>query len=78
MPDIAFDCPACGQSLEAPEEMAGTEIECPTCGEVLALPGFEEEVAVCPKCDAELDPDAVLCVACGYHLELGKVLKTEM
>ncbi len=28
---ISLDCPHCGQSLEAPPEMAGQEVECPGC-----------------------------------------------
>jgi len=38
MSDYKFDCPHCGQSLEAPEDMLGETIECPSCGETLDLP----------------------------------------
>ncbi len=31
----------------------------------------------CPKCDASLPDDAVLCVNCGLHLKSGRRLKTE-
>lgn len=31
----------------------------------------------CPSCGASIDQDAVLCVACGYHLKLGQRLQTE-
>lgn len=30
----------------------------------------------CPSCKTELEPEAVLCVACGYNLETGRIIKT--
>lgn len=39
MPDINFDCPHCGQNLDAPEDMAGTGIACPACKETIQIPG---------------------------------------
>jgi DNA-directed RNA polymerase subunit RPC12/RpoP len=42
MPDeatIKFACRHCGQSIEAPIEIAGTAIDCPTCGKGLIVPG---------------------------------------
>lgn len=41
MPDINFDCPHCGQNLDAPEDLAGVEIECPACSKTVAIPGRE-------------------------------------
>lgn len=38
MPDISFACPHCDQHLEAPEDMAGTEIACPACSGVITVP----------------------------------------
>lgn len=32
-------------------------------------------VQLCPGCNSELEPDAVMCVHCGYHVESGKTLK---
>ncbi|MCS6772289.1 MAG: hypothetical protein NZ740_09740 [Kiritimatiellae bacterium] len=37
-PDINFDCPHCGQNLEAPGNMAGLFVECPTCSKVIKVP----------------------------------------
>jgi hypothetical protein len=31
----------------------------------------------CPHCNAALTPDAILCVQCGFHLQLGRRLETE-
>ena len=31
----------------------------------------------CPICRTDLDPDAILCVKCGYNFETGKKIKTK-
>lgn len=38
MTDIRFACPECSQSLEAPSDMAGNEIDCPTCKKRISIP----------------------------------------
>lgn len=38
MSAISFQCPRCGQSLEAPTEMQGTQTECPSCTHKLTIP----------------------------------------
>ena len=38
MRDINFDCPQCGQNLDAPEDMIGLFIECPACAKVIRVP----------------------------------------
>ncbi len=108
MPDITFDCPACGETLEAPAEFAGDTLECPACDTVITVPSLapetdgEDDISptvtfpnlpsiadaavdeayaepagnVCPECGVELDADAVLCVACGFHTKLGKKIQT--
>jgi len=38
MADINFDCPHCGQNLDAPDDMAGWMIECPACGGKIKIP----------------------------------------
>ena len=38
MPDINFNCPSCGQNLEAPEDMAGDVLDCPACQKPLTVP----------------------------------------
>lgn len=42
MASITFECPACGQSLEAPLEMAGDTITCPveTCRKPIRVPSL--------------------------------------
>lgn len=36
--DIFFDCPHCGQFLDAEAEMRGEQINCPACGRPLQIP----------------------------------------
>jgi hypothetical protein len=38
MPDIHFDCPKCGQTIDAPQEMATQLTDCPTCKETIEVP----------------------------------------
>jgi hypothetical protein len=38
MPDMKFNCPKCGQSLEAPSDMAGEAVPCPSCQTPLKVP----------------------------------------
>ncbi len=43
MADINFDCPHCGQNLDAPEDMNGWEIECPACSRAIRIPFPEKK-----------------------------------
>lgn len=43
--DINFDCPKCGQNLEAPRDMAGLFVECPTCAAIIRVPTPTERVS---------------------------------
>ncbi len=36
--DITFHCKHCGQEIEAPSDMAGTDAECPMCGAPIHVP----------------------------------------
>lgn len=38
MSDINFDCPKCGQNLDAPPDLAGLFIECPSCNTIIKVP----------------------------------------
>lgn len=38
MSDINFDCPKCGQNLDAPPDLAGLFIECPSCASIIKVP----------------------------------------
>ncbi len=38
MAEINFDCPHCGQNLDAEEDMAGWSIDCPACSKKIKVP----------------------------------------
>jgi len=38
MGDIFFKCEECGQSLDAPDDMAGETINCPACNAEISIP----------------------------------------
>jgi hypothetical protein len=38
MSDINFDCPKCGQNLDAPPDLAGLFVECPSCATIIKVP----------------------------------------
>ena len=91
MAEISFACPHCNQKLEAPDDMAGQTVECPACQKPMAVPGAavtEPVVApvaanvpagkTCPECNAAMDADAVLCMACGFHTKLRKKISTDL
>jgi hypothetical protein len=48
MSDINFDCPKCGQNLDAPTELAGLFVECPACANVVKVPSAAERHAPPP------------------------------
>ncbi|MBN2063583.1 MAG: hypothetical protein JW745_02190 [Sedimentisphaerales bacterium] len=37
---IIFNCPVCGEKMEAPEELRGQSLLCPTCGEPVGVHGI--------------------------------------
>jgi DNA-directed RNA polymerase subunit RPC12/RpoP len=43
MADIEFTCSECGQTLEAPEEMAGESLACPECEAPITIPAPQTE-----------------------------------
>lgn len=45
MSDIKFRCINCHQSLEAPPDMAGTELDCPSCLRRIVVPTSQKQVA---------------------------------
>ena len=38
LPDVRFNCPSCGQHLDAPPEMSGNSIPCPSCQTSISIP----------------------------------------
>lgn len=44
-----FDCPTCNQSLEAPEDMTGEEIDCPACQAKITVPPVRRIEPAAPR-----------------------------
>jgi hypothetical protein len=69
----AVRCPKCKQPLKIPARVAA-----PVQAPASALDDLFDEAGIaakrgpsCPKCQAELKPNAILCVACGFELQTG-------
>lgn len=81
MTDFKFNCPHCKQSLEAPEEMLGQQINCPSCNGAIKLPNPQpkkptvvpsqptKQTKACPFCGEEILSTAVKCKHCGEFLD---------
>lgn len=83
MPEINWDCPECGENLEAAEDMAGEPIECPSCGKSIWIPetvGATEEPPSRPrlhlKDEAAIHSHATQggCPSCHVPIEEGAVI----
>jgi DNA-directed RNA polymerase subunit RPC12/RpoP len=49
MADINFNCPQCGQNLDAPEDMLGLFVECPACSKIIKIPRPGENSTPTPE-----------------------------
>lgn len=41
-PDVNFDCPHCGQNIDAPASMVGFHVNCPTCSGLITIPSSSQ------------------------------------
>ncbi|MEO2014681.1 MAG: hypothetical protein ABGZ53_09955, partial [Fuerstiella sp.] len=82
-------CPHCGVIVAIPwpelteDDLLSDVDELPDTLQPLAddddLPTRSSEPThptTCPSCNASLPPDAVLCLACGYHMQTGQRFKS--
>jgi len=46
---MTFDCPICKRSLEADEDLAGTDVQCPNCGRFIQIPGSTQPPSPPPQ-----------------------------
>lgn len=73
-------CPKCSQPLTIPSPdapAAKRQVSGSSIGELLEEVGLKEHRGPrCPQCNEPLlKPDAVICTACGYHLQTGEKLQ---
>ena len=78
-------CPKCAQPLVIGAPAAARSGPDDPLGAVGGMSGLMNEAgfetsggAACPKCNAGMPRGAVLCVQCGYHIETGEVLTTQV
>ncbi|MBN8460910.1 MAG: hypothetical protein J0M04_24025 [Verrucomicrobia bacterium] len=63
MPDLNFDCPQCGQNIDADTSLRGMSVDCPGCGATLVIPEADSTAE-----DDEIFPapeTQVTCASCG-------------
>lgn len=75
-----FDCPHCGQNIDAVEDFAGLTLPCPTCGGMIELPGDSDPSDPSDQADQADQADEGgdgTCEWCGLPMEPEAVLCTE-
>ena len=86
-----FACEACGKSYRWRADFAGKKLKC-GCGNVMQLttPPAVADVAeaplqpaprratACPECSSPVAPGAALCVNCGFNLQTGARVQTQV
>ena len=87
MSDVLVNCNHCGHVFSTSDELAGQSIACPQCGkQVVVVPGVRPEGGArlqmkhdgpitggkkCPSCGANMAPETVICIQCGYDTRTG-------
>ncbi len=81
----AVECPGCGAEIVVPNQK-GPAKSGPNepHDDDDELDEDEEDLSekpdddVCPECGAEMEPDSVLCLSCGYHTRLKRKMQTDL
>ncbi|MBN1436482.1 MAG: EI24 domain-containing protein [Sedimentisphaerales bacterium] len=84
----AFQC-QCGKIFTWKPEKAGKHATCPGCKTQITIPQLQHTFEhnpqptiplpnLCPACEKPLQPNAVICIECGYNTKTGKQLTTKV
>ncbi len=86
-----IECPSCQSEITIPADKTRKDLDLTDIaigGEVVEedqpqqASGEAEDSSttgnICPNCNEPMDPGAVLCVKCGYHQKMGKVIETDL
>ncbi|MBI2480250.1 MAG: hypothetical protein HYV60_16940 [Planctomycetia bacterium] len=69
----AVSCPKCKQPLKIPSPAAAPRAVASAMDDLFDEVGISAKRGPsCPKCTAELKPNAIMCVACGFDLQSGE------
>ena len=75
----------CGAKFRAKRKNVGKRTRCPKCKSPLVIPNThavqqtaEKSVETCPNCSATWEPEAMLCLECGYHKEKGEQIRAKV
>jgi hypothetical protein len=80
-------CPKCKSPLAIPApQVASTPLGGPAQQPFAAGPSIFDDAGMrtftgkplCPECQAEMQPGAILCVNCGYNVQLGRKMSTNV
>lgn len=83
MSEIVFACPGCGQTLQAPPELAGETTECPSCAQALIVPALDNQTPEPEQTEPDTGDSAAVsepppaCPDCGATLAPEAVLCVE-
>ena len=69
-------CPTCQTEFEISDQETPAEAVPQTGTKDAALSDEGNNESICPNCEARMTADSVLCLACGFHTGLGKVIET--
>ena len=91
---INFDCPHCGQNIDADDNMRGLNFPCPACDREFDIPGEPSAPQPaagrnadsgqttlrkrCHSCGGLCDTETVICVNCGYNFTTREVVDTQL
>lgn len=73
------ECPTCETQFEVPREDAEPQnvLTAALAAQAENTDAPEAADDVCPNCSEPLAAEAVLCLGCGFHQGLGKVIETD-
>ena len=66
------NCPHCNVTSEFDNPERGAMVECPSCSNLFVPTNSEPVPLPCPECGEMVEPDARICVACGFNYDTGK------
>lgn len=78
--DVNFDCPHCGQNIDAPASMAGFHVNCPTCSGLITIPEVSTSTRPAPQAQptesgAAPDDEEQILKGATVRIDIGKMFE---